>query len=95
MRHGPRRDGEAPAAAAKSMAITVAPARRGSKRRTIAGRRGAEPGRPGPANCYFTAKQYSRPAPPVLLRPSSLHPFEACDEFHDFAVSSGAVPLRS
>jgi hypothetical protein len=44
---------------------------------------------------YRVAKQYSNPAPPVLFRPSSLHPFEACDEFHDLAVSSGAVPLRS
>src|ERR1700755_436867 len=47
----------------------------------------------------FTAKQYSKPSPPVLLRsfceqpPSG--PRDGCDEFHDFDGASSRSPCRS
>src|SRR5437764_1423386 len=44
---------------------------------------------------YFAAKQYSKPAPPVLLSASSLQPRVACDEFHDNDGGVVSSPVRS
>ena len=46
----------------------------------------------------FTAKQYSKPAPPVLIKSVWLQPpsgpREGCDAFQEFIVGEG-VPVRS
>src|SRR3954468_21785691 len=47
----------------------------------------------------FTAKQYSSPSPPVLLRSACEQPpsgpREGCDEFQECEASSSRRPLRS
>ena len=40
--------------------------------------------------CQLIAKQYKRPAPPLLSRAAWLHPFVAFDEFQD-----EPLPIRS
>ena len=64
------------------------------------GRRTGDPIVNGPATakilwgaCQLIAKQYSRPAPPVLTRFSWLQPRLGCDEFHEVLPLPRAVEM--
>jgi hypothetical protein len=52
----------------------------------------------GRADCQFAAKQYKRPAPPVLIKSFWLQPpsgpREGCAAFQELIVGEG-VPVRS